>query len=260
MSRSRPITLLAGGALMPLTALAVAACGGGGSATAASSTHTSAANPPAKSAAAPAPTVRDAKTRLGKALVDSRGRTQYLFTKDSGTTSACSGACATAWPPLRASGKPTVSGAAKASQVATTTRSDGKPQVTYAGHPLYRFVKDTKPGDTNGEGLTAFGGSWFAISPTGKRIANQASESGGGSSSSHAAAPAASPAPKKAVQPAAPSAPKKAVQPAAPPAGSPRRLRRSRRRLRAASRRTTVATKIPTTTAVRTTATGASER
>jgi predicted lipoprotein with Yx(FWY)xxD motif len=220
MSRRRPIPLVAGAALMALTALAVAACGGGGSATAASSTPTLASTPPAKSAAAPASTVRDATTRLGKALVDSRGRTLYLFTKDSGTTSACSGACATAWPPLRASGKPTVSGAAKASQVATTTRSDGKPQVTYAGHPLYRFVKDTKPGDTNGEGLTAFGGSWFAISPTGKRIANQASKSGGGSSSSHAAPPAASPAPKKAVQPAAPPARKSSPAPNKPPSTS----------------------------------------
>ena len=201
MSRSRPITLLAGAALMPLTALAVAACGGGGSATAATKAPTSAATNAPKSAAPHAPTVRVAKTRLGKALVDSRGRTLYLFTKDSGMKSACSGACAIAWPPLRASGKPTVSGGAKASLVRTTTRSDGKPQVTYNGHPLYGFIKDTKSGDTNGEGLTAFGGSWFAISPAGKRIASQPSKSGRGSSSSRPAAPAAppksSPAPKK---------------------------------------------------------------
>jgi predicted lipoprotein with Yx(FWY)xxD motif len=208
MSRSRPITLVAGAALMALTALAVAACGGGGSATAAADKPTTAATPAPKSAAPHAPTVRVAKTRLGKALVDSRGRTLYLFTKDSGTKSRCAGACATAWPPLRATGKPTVSGGAKASQVATTARSAGNQQVTYNGHPLYRFVKDTKPGDTNGEGLTAFGGSWFAVSPTGKRIAGQTSKSGGSSSSSRAAAPAAPPAPKTAPQPTAPAAPK----------------------------------------------------
>jgi predicted lipoprotein with Yx(FWY)xxD motif len=204
MSRSRPITLVAGAALMPLTALAVAACGGGGSATAAANKPTTAATPAPKSAAPHAPTVRVAKTRLGKALVDSRGRTVYLFTKDAGTKSTCSGECATAWPPLRATGKPTVSGAAKASQVGTTTRSDGTQQVTYNGHPLYRFVKDTKSGDTNGEGLTAFGGSWFAVSRTGKRIAGQTSKPRGGSSSSRAATPAAPPAPKTAPQPAAP--------------------------------------------------------
>jgi len=170
MNHRKPVTFLAGAALMPLTALSVAACGSGGSATAATKAPTSAATPAPKSAAPHAPTVRVAKTRLGKVLVDSRGRTLYLFTKDSGTKSACSGACATAWPPLRASGKPTVSGGAKASLVRTTTRSDGKPQVTYNGHPLYSFVKDTKSGDTNGEGLTAFGGTWFAVSPAGNPV------------------------------------------------------------------------------------------
>ena len=219
MSRSRPITLLTGAALMPLTALAVAACGGGGSATAASKAPTSAVTPAPKSGAPHGPTVRVATTRLGKVLVDSRGRTVYLFTKDSGTKSTCSGACATAWPPVLATGKPTVSGGAKASQVGTTTRSDGKRQVTYNGHPLYRFVKDTKSGDTNGERLTAFGGSWFAVSPTGKRIAGQTSKSGGGSSSSRPAAPAAPPAPKKAPQPAAPAAPKPST-PKQPPSAS----------------------------------------
>ena len=88
MNHRRPITFLAGAALMPLTALAVAACGSGGSATAATKAPTSAATPAPKSAAPHAPTVRVAKTRLGKALVDSRGRTLYLFTKDSGMKSA----------------------------------------------------------------------------------------------------------------------------------------------------------------------------
>ena len=202
MNRRRPAAFLAGAALMPLTALAVTACGSGGSATAATKAPTSTATKTPTSApqsAAPhAATVRVAKTGLGAVLVDSRGRTLYLFTKDSGTKSACSGPCATAWPPLRASGKPTVSGGAKASLVDTTTRSDGKPQVTYKGHPLYTFIKDKKSGDTNGEGLTAFGGSWFAVSAAGKRVAGQPSNSGGGSSSSRAAAPPAAPAPKPA--------------------------------------------------------------
>jgi predicted lipoprotein with Yx(FWY)xxD motif len=220
MNRRRPITFLAGAALVPLTALAVAACGSGGSATAATKAPTSAATPAPQSAAPHAPTVRVARTRLGKVLVDSRGRTLYLFTKDSGTRSACSGACATAWPPLRASGKPTVSGGAKASLVGTTGRSDGKAQVTYNGHPLYSFVKDTKSGDTNGEGLTAFGGSWFAISPAGKRIASQPRKSSGGASSSRPAARAAPPAPKKSPQPAPPAAPKSSPAPKKSPSTS----------------------------------------
>ena len=196
MTRSRPLTLLAGAALLPLTALALAACGGDSSATAASQ----APKPAAARAAKSVPTVRVAKTRLGKILVNSRGRTLYLFKKDSGTKSACFGACATAWPPLRAGRKPTVGRGAKASLVGTTERSDGKPQVTYNGHPLYTFIKDTKAGDTNGEGLTAFGGRWFAVSPAGKQIPARPSQSAGGASAS----PAPAPAPAAAATPAPP--------------------------------------------------------
>jgi hypothetical protein len=64
--------------------------------------------------------------------------------------------------------------------IGTTTRSDGKPQVTYNGHPLYRYQGDQKPGDTNGQGLTAFGASWFALSPAGSQVTTQPSSSGGG--------------------------------------------------------------------------------
>jgi predicted lipoprotein with Yx(FWY)xxD motif len=187
VTRNRPITLLAGAVLLPLTALTLAACGGGNSAPAASPTLKPAAT-------RHAPTVRVAKTRLGKILVNSRGRTLYLFKKDSGTKSACFGACATAWPPLRAS-KPTVGRGAKASLVGTTRRSDGKPQVTYNGHPLYTFIKDKKSGDTTGEGFTAFGGRWFVVSPAGKQVSRRASKPARGAASSPAPAPAATPTP-----------------------------------------------------------------
>jgi hypothetical protein len=62
-------------------------------------------------------------------------------------------------------------------------RSDGSPQVTYAGHPLYLFSGDQNPGDTNGEGLVAYGASWYALSPAGDQITGQGSSSGPGSSS-----------------------------------------------------------------------------
>ena len=102
MTRSRPITFLASAAVIPLTALAVAACGGGGAATAAQSPA------PSKTASTPATTptqpaiVRVASGGLGRILVNSQGRTLYLFKGDVGTKSACSGACASAWPPNRA--------------------------------------------------------------------------------------------------------------------------------------------------------------
>jgi predicted lipoprotein with Yx(FWY)xxD motif len=119
-----------------------------------------------------------ANSGLGKILVNSQGLTLYLFQADTGTTSSCLGACAAAWPPLRATGQPTAGNGANASLLGTTPRSDGNPQVTYNGHPLYLFVQDKKAGDTTGQGLTAFGGGWFVLSPAGTQIAAPASSSG----------------------------------------------------------------------------------
>jgi predicted lipoprotein with Yx(FWY)xxD motif len=154
---------LAAAALVSLAALAIAACGGGnGSATAPA---------PHRQTASGTVAVSVASSRLGRILVGANGRTLYLFTKDSGTKSACSGACVAAWPPLRASGKPAVGSGASAALVGTT----GGAQVTYNGHPLYFFVKDQRARDTNGEGLTAFGGTWFAVSAAGKRVSPPAS-------------------------------------------------------------------------------------
>jgi predicted lipoprotein with Yx(FWY)xxD motif len=112
-------------------------------------------------------------TSLGRILVNSRGHTLYLFKKDSRGKSACTGACAQFWPPLRASGAPTAGSGVSASKLGTIRRSDGKPQVTYKGHPLYTFVMDTKAGQTHGQGLTAFGGSWFTLSRAGNQIARK---------------------------------------------------------------------------------------
>ena len=172
MTRTSPIKLLSAAAALPLVAFAVAGCGSSNSsASAAPSAHGSA-------------TVDVANSGLGKILVDSQGRTLYLFKKDAGTKSTCFGACATKWPPVRVTSKPTVSNGLTASKAGTTKRSDGKPEVTYNGHPLYLFVGDQKPGDTNGQGVNAFGGSWFAVSPAGIQVSGTAptAPSSGGNS------------------------------------------------------------------------------
>jgi predicted lipoprotein with Yx(FWY)xxD motif len=172
MTRTKPFILLSGAAAVGLIAVAVAGCGGGNNGAAA-------ANAPSTKASEQVATVRTANGGdLGTILVDSNGRTLYLFEKDSGTTSECSGACASAWPPLRANGKPTAGSGVEASRVGTTTRSDGKPQVTYNGHPLYLFSGDRVAGDTNGQGSTAFGASWFALNPAGDAISGETSGSG----------------------------------------------------------------------------------
>ena len=128
-------------------------------------------NPPRTEAAGRTGTVvSTAKTGLGQILVNSRGRTLYLFKKDRNGKSACAGQCATFWPPLIASTKPGVAGGAKKSLIGTTKRADGRLQVTYNHHPLYTFVKDTKAGQTSGEGLNAYGAIWDAVSPAGAAV------------------------------------------------------------------------------------------
>jgi predicted lipoprotein with Yx(FWY)xxD motif len=173
MTRKGHITSLVGVAAAALIALGVAACGGGDNGA------TAATKPPTTASGRPA-TVGTAKVgSLGKVLVDSQGHTLYLFEKDTGTGSTCFGACASAWPPLRATGKPTVGSGANASIIATKPRPDGKPQVTYNGHPLYRYAADQKPGDATGQGLSAFGAAWFALSPAGNQVSGQPTSSSG---------------------------------------------------------------------------------
>ena len=116
-----------------------------------------------------ASTVSLRTTNVGKALVAANGRSLYLFTADKGHKSACYGKCASVWPPLIAA-HPTVGRGLHASMLGATKRRDGKLQVTYGGHPLYLFAKDTKPGDVRGEGIVHFGGSWWLVSARGAEI------------------------------------------------------------------------------------------
>ena len=114
--------------------------------------------------------VGTASSQLGRILVDAHGRTLYLFAKDKKGKSACSGACAAYWPPVIASGKPRAVAGAKASLLGTTRRADGRLQVTYRHHPLYRYAGDASKGMTGGQGLDDFGGKWWVLSPAGNKI------------------------------------------------------------------------------------------
>lgn len=106
--------------------------------------------------------------KLGMVLVDSNGMTLYDFHKDKGGTSSCYGPCAEAWPPMLTEGEPSVGNGASSSKLGTTERKDGTMQVTYAGHPLYTFVEDKKPGEVNGNDVSAFGGQWYALKGNGE--------------------------------------------------------------------------------------------
>jgi len=130
----------------------------------------------AASGAPAAANVKVAKTALGSILADSRGRTLYMFAADKGKTSVCYGKCAAFWPPLLSHGKHVAVGAGvKSPLLGTTKRKDGSTQITYAGHPLYLFVKDTKAGQTNGQGLNVVGGLWWAVSPSGAVVKKKVS-------------------------------------------------------------------------------------
>jgi predicted lipoprotein with Yx(FWY)xxD motif len=107
-------------------------------------------------------------TSLGNILVDSSGRTLYLFTRDRGNKNSCvkvSG-CSAAWPSLKASGRPTAGSGVRASLLSTTNGN----QVTYAGHPLYTYTGDSGPGKTSYVGFKSFGGTWYAINASGGTV------------------------------------------------------------------------------------------
>ncbi len=105
--------------------------------------------------------------RFGSYLVDGRGMTLYVFTKDKSNTSICIAKCASLWPPLLSSGTPVGAAGLNAGKFGTIKRSDGRMQVTYFGMPLYYYSRDTKPGDANGEKIL---NSWFVVSPAGAPI------------------------------------------------------------------------------------------
>lgn len=157
-----------------LVAVAATSCSDG-------SSHSSSGSTPSASASAgtdqaedvahaTSPTVTTKSTSLGKILVTSKGLTLYLFQKDKSSKSTCTGACAVAWPPLLVKGKPTAGGGAQSKLLSTTKRSKGALQVTYKGHPLYRFIGDRKPGTTSGQGLNNFGAKWYVVGTNGKAI------------------------------------------------------------------------------------------
>jgi predicted lipoprotein with Yx(FWY)xxD motif len=155
-----------GARLAPVAvAVVVAGCGGGGGSSGAAA-HAASAGTPAPMHGAAA-TVTTRHTRVGTVLVDSQGRTLYLFKKDESPMSTCYGGCASLWPPLTVKGKPTVGGAAAMSKLGTSKRHDGTTEVTYAGHPLYTYAGDTKAGDVNGQGLDQFGAEWDSVPPSG---------------------------------------------------------------------------------------------
>jgi predicted lipoprotein with Yx(FWY)xxD motif len=160
-------------ASMSVVVLVASGCGDAGSSKAA----------PPKRTAATAATATKAKPKpkrtgrrvtihrsdYGRILADGRGRALYLFTHDDGK-SRCYGDCASAWPPLLTKGAPRAGGRVKQKLLGTVRRGDGRRQVTYNGHPLYRYVGDREPGEVLCQAALEYGGYWYVVKRSGAPV------------------------------------------------------------------------------------------
>jgi predicted lipoprotein with Yx(FWY)xxD motif len=159
--------LIAGGAV--LAALIISGCGGAsGPGYSGPKTPTKSTGTTGAGGGAPLDVTTDPK--LGKIIVDAKGRTLYDFVIDKGTMSVCYGACASLWPPYTTNGKPVAGSGVSAALIGTTKRKDGSSEVTYAGHPLYYYAPDQKQGQITGQALNQFGAPWYALAPNGREI------------------------------------------------------------------------------------------
>jgi predicted lipoprotein with Yx(FWY)xxD motif len=172
--------ILAGTACLGVSALLAAGCSSSSPAPAAASAATSAAAGAGGAAASSSTTVTlsTTSTSLGTVLTAPNGDTLYRFDPDTATTSACTGGCATEWPPVI--GMPTAGSGVTSADLGTITRSDGTIQATYQGHPLYTYAGDSGPGQTSGNGL---GGTWHVMlsaGSSGTTTSTTTKSSGGG--------------------------------------------------------------------------------
>jgi predicted lipoprotein with Yx(FWY)xxD motif len=155
-----PLAALAGA-----LGLAIAGCGGGPS----PNSHTS---PPSLHGSDTVVAV--GHSQYGQVLTDGTGATLYLFTGDESGTSTCTGTCAKTWRPYIAQGRPHTADETlptlQDALLETVERPDGRPQVAYKGHPLYYYSGDEKPGTAKGEGRSEFGGTWYLVEGSGKKV------------------------------------------------------------------------------------------
>jgi predicted lipoprotein with Yx(FWY)xxD motif len=164
-------------------AAALTGCGGGTGTTPTTAAPTTAAgttsasvpaesSAPAGTSSSPVPAgaaeLKTASSAAGQIVVDAKGMSVYFFTKDvkDSGTSACTGACIAAWPPVPTeSAAPAVEGVT--GTVGTISTPEGKKQVTINGLPVYYYVKDKAAGDITGQGV---GNVWYLVDPAGGMV------------------------------------------------------------------------------------------
>jgi len=158
-------------------ALVLAACG---SSSSGSTSSASGSTPSAAASAASGTTLKTTTVNGKKVLTNAQGMVLYWFAPDTSTKSACSKTCLKFWPLVPG---PATAGAGVTGTLGVIT-TNGVQQATYDGRPLYTYVGDTSAGQAKGNGLNASGGLWWAITPSGGKLAAAASSSGGSSSGS----------------------------------------------------------------------------
>jgi predicted lipoprotein with Yx(FWY)xxD motif len=157
---------------LAVAAGAAAGCGGGdapadGNRTPSAETGSSSPDSGGEAAAAPGTKLTLAESQFGRVLVDSDRQAIYLFDRETGSKPACYGACADAWPPVYASGRPRVAANLEHALLGTARRRDDRRQLTYAGHPLYYYAHEG-PGQVLCHDVAEFGGLWLALTRTGE--------------------------------------------------------------------------------------------
>jgi predicted lipoprotein with Yx(FWY)xxD motif len=174
--------------LVPVVLVALALAGGacGSSSKKASSTSsttteaTTATTAPttATTASAAADVVTKVDTKLGTILADANGKTLYTLT-NAGKAVPCTATCTSAWPPLLAGANPPVAGKG-VTGLSAVTDATGQKLVAENGVPLYRFSQDKDSGDTYGEGISSFGGTWHVVKPGATSTSSSVLSGGGG--------------------------------------------------------------------------------
>jgi predicted lipoprotein with Yx(FWY)xxD motif len=168
-ARHVPARYVRTGAAVLMAAAVLAGCG---SSSGDGTTSTAGAQSPAVKANG---TLQVARTDVGKVLVDPRGRTLYAFAADTKGHSACTGSCATYWPPTPAGSLPGSRPAGVTATLGEITRPDGTTQLTVDGYPMYTYVGDAKPGQAKGQGLNESGGLWWVVSSAGSWVKDKPS-------------------------------------------------------------------------------------
>ena len=180
-----------GAAGLAAVALALSACGSSASSSASSAASAPAAGASNAASSAPASSAPASASTSGGALsmttingtavvTNASGKTLYWFVPDTSTTSKCTGACATYWPPVVG---PVTAGSGVTGTVGVITRPDGTMQATYDGHPLYTYVADSAAGQAKGNGLNLSGGVWYEMTVSGAKPATTTSGTSGGGTS-----------------------------------------------------------------------------